>query len=148
MSTLIFRVRLDSEPSHDDDLLRMQVTRAIVALVTGQEVPGGLRTGGSGPREIYYSTHADRIPREWMNAAESLTRQRLIHGYDWHGEIEEPKHDGNLGDRYSVAFDYSTIEIKDQGAEYVGLSAKQALSLLAWLEQEREKLEQLAKEQQ
>lgn len=55
-----------------------------------------------------------------------------------------PEHDGDLGNRYSVTFNYSDVRIADQGAECVALSAKQALSLLVWLEQKRERLEQLA----
>jgi hypothetical protein len=65
--------------------------------------------------------------------------------------MNETKHNGTLeNDPYrghTVAWHYKGIEIKDENAEYVGLSAKQALSLLAWLEQERNTLEQIAKEQ-
>ncbi len=57
------------------------------------------------------------------------------------GILNMAKHDGGLGDDYTVAWHYNDIEIRDQGAEFVGLTAAQALSLLAWLEQEREALE-------
>src|SRR2546429_9149585 len=62
--------------------------------------------------------------------------------------IERIKHDGGLGDDYTVAWHYNDIEIRDQGAECVGLTVQQALSLLAWLRQEESALEALAEEKE
>lgn len=78
----------------------------------------------------------------------------------------EPKHDGKLDeddDGCTVSFDDNAHLDKGYGCcrgvriagkyaigngeDEVTLSPKKALSLLAWLEQERETLEQLAKEQ-
>ncbi len=50
--------------------------------------------------------------------------------------MSEQKHDGDLGDRYSVAWHYNDINIQDQGAEFVALTPGQAIKLLAWLEEE------------
>ncbi len=43
--------------------------------------------------------------------------------------------------------EYGEVEIDDNRAEYVGLTARQALALLTWLEENKAPLEQLAKEQ-
>ncbi len=48
----------------------------------------------------------------------------------------EHKHDGELGDGYTVAMHYRNIEIRDRGAEFVALTPEQAIKLLAWLEEE------------
>jgi len=62
-----------------------------------------------------------------------------------------PKHDGILSNYqyhpHHVEWASNQVQIQDDTYEYVGLDAKEALSLLAWLEQERSTLEQLAKEQ-
>lgn len=68
---------------------------------------------------------------------------------------EKPKHDGHLSsDGGRVSYDWlAEFGIRIEGSYYDGLNdnvalmPKQALSLLAWLEQERETLEQMAKEQ-
>jgi len=77
--------------------------------------------------------------------------KRLSIGIEYRTFREPEKHDGTLENApyrgHAVAWHYNDIEIRDQGAENVLLSAKQALSLLAWLEQERETLEKIAKEQ-
>ena len=62
--------------------------------------------------------------------------------------VERIKHDGDLGDDYTVAWHYNDINIQDQRAEFVALTPQQALSLLAWLRQEETTLEELAKEQE
>jgi len=56
------------------------------------------------------------------------------------------KHDGDLGDRYSVAWHYNDINIQDQGAEFVALTPLQAIKLLAWLEEEYPNLWRLYRE--
>lgn len=71
----------------------------------------------------------------------------------------EPKHDGNLGHNSTVFYEddpYMTstgetfyvksVMLSDK-IRHLALIPKEALSLLAWLEQERLTLEQLAKEQ-
>ena len=71
---------------------------------------------------------------------------------------EKKTHDGNLGGdgRYTVShdkvFNEPTVDIKGDinyvdMEDMVSLTPKEALSLLAWLEQERETLEKLVKEQ-
>ncbi len=60
--------------------------------------------------------------------------------------MTEPKHDGDLGDRYSVAWHYNDINIQDQGAEFVALTPLQAIKLLAWLEEEYPNLWRLYRE--
>ncbi len=62
--------------------------------------------------------------------------------------MSEQEHDGNLGESYRVHWHYDEVVVEDEGAEYVGLTPKQALSLLAWLVHEQKKLEQLAQEQE
>ena len=51
-----------------------------------------------------------------------------------------------LGDNHTVRWHYGDVEIRDERAEYVGLTPHQALALLSWLEQERDTLLRLAKE--
>lgn len=66
--------------------------------------------------------------------------------------MSEQKHDGYLENApyagHAVRWNYKDVEISDEHAEFVLLSAKQALSLLAWLQQEQTTLQQLAKEQE
>ena len=60
------------------------------------------------------------------------------------------KHDGILSNYqhhpHRVEWAGREVQIQDNTYEYVGLDAKEALCLLAWLEQERGTLEKLAKE--
>lgn len=69
--------------------------------------------------------------------------------------ISAPKHDGKLDEdgNYTVSHSYGAWGfegiILDEGKRTAALlDPKQALSLLAWLEQEKEKLELLVKEQE
>lgn len=109
-STLTFWARLNNEPSEEADLLKMAVTRAIVAQVTGHEVPGGLRTSPS-TREICYCVHADCIPQEWLSQAEHLIQQGYISRYEWSGEIEQKKEN-------SASL---TVELIHDGRTYKGV---------------------------
>lgn len=69
---------------------------------------------------------------------------------------EKPEHDGNLSsDGGRVSYDWLMKQgIRVEGRFYDGyngvivLYPGEALSLLVWLEQERETLEQMAKEQE
>ncbi len=61
---------------------------------------------------------------------------------------EHPKHDGNLENGYIVAWHYDDIEIRDQGAEFVSLTARQAIALLAWLEEEYPALWRIMRQEQ
>jgi hypothetical protein len=60
--------------------------------------------------------------------------------------MNEHKHDGDLGDGYTVAMHYTNVEIRDSGAEFVALTPEQAIKLLAWLEEEWLNLRRLARE--
>jgi hypothetical protein len=75
--------------------------------------------------------------------------------------MSEQKHDGHLDDsnwthaKAEYAMIYTDVEINgvyihggygDMESSAISLDAKQALSLLTWLEQEKPRLEQLAKE--
>ncbi len=57
--------------------------------------------------------------------------------------MSEHKHDGDLGDGYTVAMHYTNVEIRDSGAEFVALTPGQAIKLLAWLEEEYPNLSRL-----
>jgi hypothetical protein len=109
-STLTFWACLREPPSEQDDLLTMEITRAIVAAVTGIEVWGGIRSGIS-TREIFYPVHIDRIPQAWLEKAEQLVRQKYITRYEWSGEIEQKK-------EYGASM---TVELEYDGKLYKGV---------------------------
>ena len=72
--------------------------------------------------------------------------------YELHNSRTTAKHDGQLGgcDDATVSYDGMSVAISTEGPTAfrdIFLDASQALLLLAWLEQERETLEQMAKEQ-
>jgi len=160
MSTLTFHFKQGDEPS-PDELLHQQAIRAMLASCL--EVPEEqLRSAWTiiSNREFRCSVHAALIPRKWLDVAESLTRLGLINGgYEWHGEIEEAKHDGTLDKDGKVRvcldtdipFEDRCVHItyampKEEWYESVSLEASEALELLAWLTEKREQLERLAKE--
>lgn len=65
-------------------------------------------------------------------------------------KMSETEHDGKLDeyDDYRVTLDENRqVVVSDGHDAHIYLDAKQALSLLAWLEQEKGKLEQRAMEQ-
>jgi len=75
-------------------------------------------------------------------------------------ELTATKHNGDLGHNTMVSYDhcdylsndgeyfsFEEVLLSDK-MRYFSLTAKEALSLLAWLQQEREKLKQLVKEQE
>ena len=61
--------------------------------------------------------------------------------------MSEGKHDGELGNTYTVTMHYSNVEITDNRAEFVSLPPEQAMKLLAWLEQEYLNLFRLMREE-
>lgn len=58
------------------------------------------------------------------------------------------KHDGHLGEDAFVSLTDSCANIYQIDGDFISLTTKQALSLLAWLRQEEQALKQLAKEQE
>ena len=111
--------------------------------------------------EYEFMTRIEQFKYPWQGSGYSLecdgervdltlSQAQMVH--EWlmshvKDDVLPAKYDGTLGNRYTVAWSYNDIEIKDEGAEFVALSAQQALSLLAWLEQERARLEQVSNEQ-
>src|SRR5947207_2511705 len=93
MSTLVFEVLLNDEPDEEEDLRRMQVTRALVSSITGiaeHALPGGLQTKG-GLRIAFFSAHAECIPHRWIRDARWLKNQGFISHFHWNGNVEEKK---------------------------------------------------------
>jgi hypothetical protein len=58
-----------------------------------------------------------------------------------------PHHDGKLDDRYDAYLTNEGVGISDSCDDHVDLSPKTALSLLAWLRQQENELQQMAKDE-
>jgi hypothetical protein len=114
MSTLVFEVLLNDEPDEEEDLRRMQVTRAIISSITGiaeHALPGGLHNKG-GLRVASFSAHAECIPHRWIRDASWLKNQGFISHFNWSGNLIEEKKVQEVPSSMTIELDYENIRYR------------------------------------